>query len=396
MRILVHDFGGYAFPLQLSRALVDRGHEVMHTYCASLETTPSGVDPAAPAPANPILRGIALDEPLHKYNFLKRWRQERAYGRLIVQALDAFGPKVVLSANTPLDAQGPLLRASRARGIRFVFWLQDLLGVATRRILARKMPGPGHLIGAWYDRLEGRLLRESDAVVAISEGFRDALARHAVDPARIHVIPNWADLAAIPVLPKRNAWSEAHGLADAFCFLYAGTLGMKHNPGLLLQLARAMQGHDDARVVVVSQGIGATWLEAQKRRLGLDRLVLLPYQPLSDVPAMLASADVLVGLLEPDAGQYSVPSKVLTYLCAGRPLLLAMPATNDAARPVDGRTGFVVDPSDTPAFLRAAEALYQDADRRAAFGRAARLHAEASFDMERIAEQLARVLVRVP
>ena len=47
---------------------------------------------------------------------------------------------------------------------------------------------------------------------------------------------------------------------------------------------------------------------------------------------MLASATVLIGILEEDAGVFSVPSKVLSYLCAGRPIVLCAPAENLASR----------------------------------------------------------------
>ena len=59
---------------------------------------------------------------------------------------------------------------------------------------------------------------------------------------------------------------------------------------------------------------------------------MLPYQPFDRLPEVLASADVLVVILEPEAGRFSVPSKTLSYLCAGRAVLGSMPATNPAAR----------------------------------------------------------------
>ena len=51
----------------------------------------------------------------------------------------------------------------------------------------------------------------------------------------------------------------------------------------------------------------------------------LGFQPFEVLPDVLGSADVLVAILEPDAGVFSVPSKVLSYFCAGRPVLLAVP-----------------------------------------------------------------------
>ena len=100
-----------------------------------------------------------------------------------------------------------------------------------------------------------------------------------VAPERVAVIPNWAPIDRLPVLEKDNAWSRANGLGDRFCFLYTGTLGMKHNPQLLLELARYFECDDAVRVVVISEGIGAEWLGGKKAEHGLSNLILLPYQP---------------------------------------------------------------------------------------------------------------------
>src|SRR5207248_6252540 len=116
--------------------------------------------------------------------------------------------------------------------------------------------------------------------------------------------------------------------------LYAGTLGLKHDPGLLLELAMATRESDDVRVAVVSEGPGRDWLEQQRRRLGLANLVLLDYQPYEALPDVLASADVLLTLLEPAAGRFSVPSKILSNLCAGRAQVAALPSENLAARTI--------------------------------------------------------------
>ena len=64
-------------------------------------------------------------------------------------------------------------------------------------------------------------------------------------------------------------------------------------------------------------------------------LVFLPLQPMDVFPDVLGAADVLVALLENDAGPFSVPSKVLSYLCAGRPILLSAPPSNLSVRLVE-------------------------------------------------------------
>ena len=38
MRIIVHDYAGHPFEVQLSRELAARGHDVLHLYCGSTHT----------------------------------------------------------------------------------------------------------------------------------------------------------------------------------------------------------------------------------------------------------------------------------------------------------------------------------------------------------------------
>jgi hypothetical protein len=88
----------------------------------------------------------------------------------------------------------------------------------------------------------------------------------------------------------------------------------------------------------------------------------------------------VVALLETDAARFSVPSKVLTYLCAGRPILLGAPDENLCVCVVrEAGAGVAVTDNEAGHFLAAAANLRSDADRRACFGQAARRYAERNF-----------------
>ena len=206
MRILVHDYAGHPFQEQLSRSLARRGHDVLHAYCASIPNTAHGTMQRLPDdPTTFAIEGVRLAESLEKYSYAKRWRQENEYGHRIVETVARFKPDVVLSGNTPLDAQRRLLERCRGRGIRFVYWLQDLLGVATHRVLRKKLPIAGDLVGRYYMRQERRLLRSSDAVVMITEDFRPILRRASIPDGRLHVIENWAPLDEMPLVDRDNS-----------------------------------------------------------------------------------------------------------------------------------------------------------------------------------------------
>jgi len=321
---------------------------------------------------------------------------ELDYGRKIASLIDSERPNLVLSANAPTEAQLFIARACARAGISFVPWVQDFYGVAVAKLLAKKLPVVGHLIGWWYKRLENQVLRNANGVVAITDDFVPMLQQAGVAAERISVIPNWAPLDELPVRPRRNPWSAAHGLAEKFVFLYAGTLGLKHNPDLLCQLAIAFRGEQQIRVVVITEGPGAELLRHLKSTLTLNNLDLLPFQPFDLMPDVLASADVLVAILEPDAGVFSVPSKVLTYHCASRPILGAIPSTNLATRIIsETQSGLCADPVDVSGFLRAARALWSDKGAREKHGKAARAYAEKYFDIKRIADRFEGIFAKI-
>lgn len=395
MRIFINDRPGHPFQIQLSRQLAAQGHEVLHCYGRFFQSPRGTLQKQANDPPSLRIVGLELPEPFQKYSFVKRLFQEIQYGRLLIPEIEQFQPDVVMFANTPSEAQWLVYRHFRRQKLPFVYWLQDVYGIAITKILRKRIPLLGNLVGQIYIWLDRQMLRQSAQIVLITEDFRPILQQWRIPDAKIHVIPNWAPIEGLPVGQKQNPWAVAHGLENNFCFLYSGTLGMKHNPDLLRQLAQQYQHQPEVRVVVISEGLGADWL-AEQRDLGqLTNLVLLPYQPFNQFADVLATADVLVAILEPDAGVFSVPSKVLSYLCAQRPLLLAVPPENLAARIVQQQAaGLVNHPNDAAAFLTHAATLYTQPETRQQMGAAARTYAESQFAIDQITAQFSAILQR--
>ena len=115
-------------------------------------------------------------------------------------------------------------------------------------------------------------------------------------------------------------------------FAYTGALGMKQDSELILELAIRHRDRDDVRVLVLSGGPELDYLRGRSRELGLGNLVLREFVPWDQLPDVLGASDILIALVHRDAGRYSVPSKVLSYLCAGRPLLVSVPTMKLAGR----------------------------------------------------------------
>ncbi len=392
-RILVHDYAGHTFQVQLSRWLAAQGHQVLHLYAAEAETPHGRLVRDADDPAGFAVEGVSVGRRPDKYVLHRRWLHDRAYGSRLAERAAAFRPDVVLSANAPPAAQSRLLKRLKRDGIPLVCWVQDIFTVGAEEILKRKPKPLRWAALRLLAHMEFGTMRNSAGLVVISPDFLSTLAERGLSHPHSTVIENWAPYGEITPRPKDNGWSRAHGLDDRFVFLCSGTLGMKHNPGHLANLARAWRDDPRVRIVVVSEGLGRRWLEEVKAAEGLDNLVLLDFQPIDRLSDVLASADALVVLLEAYAGALSVPSKVYSYFCAGRPILGALPDANLARRLVEGEgAGLCVDPGDEAAFLAAAHRLYEDAALRRSCAETQTGYAARTFDIERIGPRFLGVL----
>jgi colanic acid biosynthesis glycosyl transferase WcaI len=124
--------------------------------------------------------------------------------------------------------------------------------------------------------------------------------------------------------------------------------------------------------------------------------MMLDYQPYAQLPDVLASADVLLVVLEHAAGRYSVPSKVLNYLCAGRPVLALLPSDNAVAKMVRAaEAGVVTDPGDADAAAAALNSLLSSPHTREQMGAAARRYAERTFDVRAVGDRFESVLIDI-
>jgi colanic acid biosynthesis glycosyl transferase WcaI len=338
---------------------------------------------------------ISLGVPFAKGSLFRRWYQERLYGRQLLAAVCSFAPDVVLSANAPLEVQRMLQAACCKRGIRFVPWIQDFYSVAVETLLGRKVSRAlGFLVGRCYRWLERSILTDCDQVVYITSDFIDYTACWNIDYRKCHVVENWAPLDEIQRRPRDNPWAQRHGLLDKTCLLYSGTLGHKHTPRLLLALAEAFRDDEGVSILCIAVGPGRTWLEAECEVRRLPNLLFMDLQPYSDLPNVLATGDVLIALLDREAGRFAVPSKVLSYLCVERPILLAAPSENLAARTVErASAGLVIDPDDVDGFIAAARRLLGDPALRENLASNGRRNAEATFDVRAIADRFEHILV---
>lgn len=395
MRIVIADYSGHPFQVQLSRELARRGHTVLHLHFAEFQTPKGRLTVGPDDPDTLSIEPISLGKPFAKHSFVKRRFQEVAVGKLFAARISAFEANVVVASNLPLDSLRIVAKQLQAEKCAFVFWQQDIYSVAIERIMRQRLGPIGVLIGKYYKNVEANVLHASQAVIAITEDFLPYLRKEfGISGDQIYVMENWAPLDEITPRSKDNPWARANGLADRDVVLYTGTLGMKHDPGQLLVVANALRDRPSTEVVIISEGPAAEWLRRKAQELKLSSLRVMGFQPFGVYPDVLGSADVLISILEADSGSFSVPSKILSYLCASRPIVMAAPLENLASRTVEKANAGLVSPSgDHNSFIEAVRLFLADRQRSLAAGTAGRKYAEEAFNIKTIASRFETILL---
>lgn len=301
-------------------------------------------------------------------------------------------PDVVVALTDPPIVGLAALLAARLRGARFVFLCQDVFPEVA--VLLQDFHNRG--VNRALELINRFLLRQADAVIAIGDTMKQRLVEgKGADPARVAVIHNWADCAALLPGPKDNPFARAHGLGDRFVVMHAGNIGLSQNLDVVLDAAERLRHQDGIRFVFVGDGSRRAELEHEARARGLDNVIFLPFLPRQEMPRSYAAADLFLVSLKPGLAGYIVPSKVYGILAAGRPYVAAV---EDACEVVEitrrHACGFVVAPGDADAIAARILEVYRDRPLAAALGQRARA-AGLAFDRRRQTAAYASLLRRV-
>ena len=303
----------------------------------------SGVAPDAAPPA-PGATVEALPVPGKGASAAERLAAEPQRTNWLEQRLARFRPHALYERLALHSAAGS--RAAARVGIPHLVELNAPLMDEARRY--RRLEE-----GEAAARLEQEVLRGADLVLAVSH----PLALHAMGRGarRVEVFPN---AVAIERYPMRSRHAPVKPVA-----VFTGRVRPWHGIEAVAAAWRLLGDAAPALVVAGDPGEARAVLE----EVGAALLGPIPH---SQVPAVLAEADIGLAPYATDAPEYFSPLKLFEYMAAGLAVVAGeLPATR---RLVSGEQAVLVPRGDPEALAAAVAGLAADAPRRERMGRAAR------------------------
>jgi colanic acid biosynthesis glycosyl transferase WcaI len=257
---------------------------------------------------------------------------------------------VFISITPSLEVWLPFTYFSRLRGKPAIYSVHDVY------------PDSGIQLGIFRHKLiinlvtllERSCANRASIVRILSRSFTEGVKRLGVPENRIRLIYDWVDTSLITPLSKSNSFAVEHGVDKEFVVLYAGNMGFSQGLEHVLEAARLLAG-EELRFVLVGEGAAKDSLVAAADAYQLQNVTFLPFQPRARLPEVLASADVSLVILRQGMGYNSLPSKTLSILASGRPMVVSIDPGSDTWNLVERSESGICVPPENPA--RLAEAI---------------------------------------
>jgi colanic acid biosynthesis glycosyl transferase WcaI len=273
-----------------------------------------------------------------KVTTLKRILHELSFGiTSLLRVLFLPRADIYVVVSPPLFLGVCAWIATRVKRSRYLFHVQDLQPGAAVGLGMVKGKGFIRLLYA----LEAFAYRHAAAVSGISAGMMEEFRRKGVRARRRVYFPNWLRNGGGATVGRSSEFRRRHHFSpETLLAVYSGNLGRKQGIEILLEAAQKLPRPSDVNgvapvtIVIVGAGAERASLEERVTQLGLPHLRMLPLLSDEDYALMLADADLGLITQAPGTGQFFFPSKLLSLLQAGLPVVTVADTDSELARAV--------------------------------------------------------------
>lgn len=283
---------------------------------------------------------------------------------------------IFVYAPSPLLQALPAVYVSWLKRAPLVLWVQDIWPDA--------LVATGFIKSRWILGIVGLAVRYiyrfSDSILIQSEGFRASVERWTSNKERIRFSPNSAE-ETLPDFTKPTMNAQlAEEVATSFSIVFAGNIGTAQSCETIIEAAKLLQSVPAIKFYLVGSGSMADSVSEKIVASRLKNVAMTGQVPAEDMSVIFASASVLLLTLRDDSALSStIPSKLQSYLAAGKPVIAS--CNGEAASVVTkANAGLACPAGDASALADAVMELFQlTPEERVRLGENGRAHFEAHY-----------------
>lgn len=279
--------------------------------------------------------------------------------------------KVFIYQTSPVLMGLPGIIIGKLKKIEITTYILDLWPDNLYSVLDIKSP----MLRALAQRVSNWFYKKSDKLIVLSDKMKEVIQdRINYSDERILVMPQCCEKFYEEDIYVKELEEK---FKDGFKIVFAGNISPAQSFETILGAAVKLKadGIDDIKWIIVGDGMSRKWLEEQVKELDLDNFYFEGFQKPTDIPKYHTIADVLIGCLaKSDLLDCTIPAKVMSYIAAGRPIILAMDGEVQNIINSKACCGYAGNAEDTQTLYQNIRKMYSlDYEKRVNMGNNARL-----------------------
>ena len=282
---------------------------------------------------------------------------------------------VLIYQLSPVMMARPGLRFAKKYRLPTVLYCLDLW---PESLLAGGI-GRGSPVYRYFHRVSERIYRAADRILISSELFREYFEEEFQIPGgQIGYLPQYAEDLFQPGAQRPRGESTE--------LVFAGNIGALQGLETVLEAAKLLENRS-VHFTIAGDGSDLEHLRQYAAQLELHNVSFPGRLPVTEMPALYASADAMLVSLKPDPVlSLTLPGKLQSYLAAGKPVIGAIDGETQRVIRAAG-CGFCGPAGDAAALAANIERLIAAPDREE-MGRRGREYYDAHFTRARFLQTL--------
>lgn len=394
------DMAGLTIQFDLGKQLVKKGHDVT-IFASGFDHRTRKYVKINPSERMKVemyagVRFVWINTFPYMANDWRRALNMVSYSCRVLRSTDKLPkPVAIIGCSVhPLAALAGWWVAQRYRASFFFeerdLWPQvmiDMGKLKANSIIAKALYSLEHFL---YSRAAG-------VIVSMPYG-KDYVIGKGVAPEKVFWLPNGVDLERFDNPAPIDTTSEIslcfERFRDKFKVVYVGAHGPANGLEVLVEAAYLLSAsNQEIHFFLVGDGVEKEKLVRMAEEKGLSNISFLPAVPKSQVPSVLAQADLVVHVLRKvETLRYGLSSnKINEYMASSKPIVTAIEASNNPV--VEARCGIAVEPENPEALAKAIIEIYEmPEEKRKELGLNGRRYVEKYHDIRILADQLETIL----
>ena len=301
-------------------------------------------------------------------------------------------PDVVYSNTWPIISTGIISLVCKFRSIPIIIHVKDMY---PESLSVQGRVRSEHWSYRLLLKFDKWIVNQAAALIVLSESFALGYAQtRGIDPSTLHVIPDWIEAGQVEVQEK-EAYRKKVGISsDAFVIAYGGNIGTAAGVETVIEAMERVRSDREIVLVVAGSGSRVEACRQLAEQIHNVRVVFHSPWAAEDTAQVLGSADVLLLPTRGKQSLASIPSKLLSYLLASRPVLAAVMEESDTAYVIEkGNCGWITEPDNPEKFARKVEELIEvKTEILEKMGRAGREYVLANFSSDKCVPRVIEVI----